>query len=153
MRKPALIITGVVLGLFIVAGVLWVPGYDRAGVHPELLAIKEPVGSVKVYNYFDGGTLGLEIVDAQDKSFAFFLTMDRRGKAGSYPEFAAGYPDAFGEGGLASYPCSVDSRRFFAALVANHAELGYERNVWLERLRHTPLDIFRRWWFEKSYIK
>ena len=37
LRKPALIITGVVLGLFIVAGVLWIPGYNRRGVHPELL--------------------------------------------------------------------------------------------------------------------
>ena len=141
---------GVVLGLFIVRGVLWVPGVNRAGVHPALLAIKEPLRSATSYSYFDGGSVGLELVDASGKAFAFSLPVERPGEFPSYPVLVAGVR-AYTLPGGEKHPCSEDSRKFIAMLIDIYAERGVDRQFCLQRLRNAPLDVVRRWWFIKTY--
>ena len=150
LRKPALIITGVVLGLFIVVGVLWVPGHNRAGVHPALLAIEEPVMSLKAGFYFDGGTIALEIVDARGKAFAFFLPVEQRGNVSFYPNLVVGaYHRPVME--EAKQPLSEDSRRFLAMLIDKYADQGIDRHFCLEALRNSSRDKLRMWWYVETY--
>ena len=146
IRKPAIIVTGVVLGLFIVAGVLWIPGYDRAGVHPALLAIEEPLQSARGYYYFDGGSIGLELVDARGQPVAVALPVKRVGKDVTYPNLLVGTTHSSRPGGV-SYPCSEDSRRFIAMLIDKYADEGIDRGFCLQHLRNAPLDVLRRIWY------
>ena len=146
MRKPALVITGVVLGLFIVAGVLWVPGYDRAGVHPELLAIEEPLQRADVSNGWEGGVT-MHLVDRRGNSSDIHLQAIKQGESVTYPIFSA---ESSTLGKRVKHPCSVDSRRFLATLIDKYAKLGHDRHVALQSLRNAPLDALRRWWSKKT---
>ena len=150
MRKYALIIIGVVLGLFIVAGVLWVPGYDRAGVHPARLAIEEPLQSAKAHHYIGDGSQGLELVDARGKAHAFSLLPERRG-GGSFfvGQMFLGVSHWSQPGGV-HQPCSEDSQRYLAILIDKYAGEGFDRHFCLWRLRNAPLDRLRRWWYFKT---
>ena len=143
MRKPALIITGVVLGLFIMAGVLWIPGYDRAGVHPKLLAFEEPIQQAWADN-FPTGDLGVTIRDARSRYVPFYLKAEQEGESVFYPEFMI---DGTSVGEGVNYPLSKDSRMFLAGLIDKYAKQGQDRHDGLERLRDAPLDTLRRWWF------
>ena len=137
---------GVVFGLFIVAGVLWVPGYNRAGVHPELLAIEEPLQSATAHYYFDGGSIGLELVDARGQPVVLALPVKRMGEKVTYPQLLVGTTHSSRPGGV-SYPCSEDSRRYMAMLIDKYAEEGVDRHFCLQQLRTAPLDVLRRIWY------
>ena len=116
MRKPCLIITGVVLGVFIIAGMLWVPGYNRAGVHPALLAIEEPLRHADAHYFLTGGTIAVGFVDARGQKFEFFLPPEYIGNEKTYQELVVGRfvgsrPDAV------KHSCSEDSRKYVAMLL------------------------------------
>ncbi len=150
MRKQTRIIIGVVLGLFIVAAVLWIPGYDRAGVHPELLAVEEPLQDAIASYFLDGGSIGLALVDARGQTSVFTLPVKDVGGEPTYPEIIVGVTDGRGRSGV-NHPCSGDSHKFIAMLIDKYAESGRERENCLEVLRNAPRDRLRRCWFQLTH--
>ena len=149
MWKPALIVTGVVLGLLIVAGLLWTPGYNRAGVHPTLLAIEEPLQSATAY--FDETGHYLSATDARGVEFHIYLPPDHKGSTLGYPrEFVSSNSYPALTGGI-RHTCSNDSRKFLAQLIDGYVLDTLDRHECLRRLRNAPFDALRRWWLEKTF--
>ena len=147
MRKRALIITGVVLGLLIVAGLLWTPGYNRAGVHPALLAIEEPLRHADARYILNGGTVVVGFVDARGQRFEFFLPPEFTGSEKTYPELVVGRwlgsrPDAV------KHPCSEDSRKYVAMLLDKYMAPDSEKGLCVRELRNPLLERLGKWWFK-----
>jgi len=73
--KKIIFLSGVVL---IVAGVLFivfqpVPKYDIQQVHPRLRILQQPFQSVKAFFFWDGGSIGIEIVDRDGRREEFAI--------------------------------------------------------------------------------
>ena len=145
-KKRLILWFGIILGLLVALIFLGlrVPRYNPAGVHPDLLALKEPFRSVKAGYYFDGGSIGVEIQDAEGKDLRLALPVDHR-----YSRLFFGKTHLSERGAVAvEVPLSEDSKRFIAEIIDTHAERGWDRNWALFYFRKAPVDRFRVWWDE-----
>lgn len=137
-----------VLSVFVI---FRVPGYNRAGVLPELLSLQTPMTLVKAHNYFDGGSIGVEITDAAGRSMLLALPCQKAGgpppdgAKRNYSRLFVGSLHISKPGGVL-VECSEDSKRFIAELIDRHGQPGWDRNFVLFYLRHQPVDRWRVWW-------
>ena len=148
-KKRLILWFGIILGLLVALIFLGlrVPRYNPAGVHPDLLALKEPFGSVKAFYYFDGGSIGVEILDAAGKDLRLALPVNHR-----YSRLFFGKTHLSERGAVvAEVPFSEDSKRFIAEIIDTYAERGADRNWALLYLRKAPVDRLRVWWEEISF--
>ena len=137
-----------VLSVFVI---FRVPGYNRAGVLPELLSLQTPMTLVKAHNYFDGGSIGVEITDAAGRSMLLALPCQKaggpppNGAMGNYSRLFIGTLHLSKPGGV-PVECSEDTKQFIADLVDRYGQSGCNRNSVLYYLRHKPVDRLRKWW-------
>jgi len=156
MIKRNSIISAVVLLAAVLTALVWLlvfylPGYDRARVHPDLLALKQPFSSVKAHYYFDGGSIGVELTDATGRKqrLALPCAVDGRpppnGQKGNYSRLLIGTLHHSRPGGV-PVEFTEDSKRFIAEIIDKDVDQGWDR-VWaLNYLRHERLDRLRVWW-------
>ena len=151
MQKIVLGFISVLLTLALLAWVLLrIPNYNIKGVHPALLVIKQPVSSATAHYYFDGGSIGLELIDSDGKSLAFALPVKKTNSSRQvYRELVTGVTHSSKSGGV-THPCSEDSRRFVAMLIDKYADQGIDRMLCLNHLRDAHIDRLRTWWFRRT---
>jgi len=122
------------------------PGYDLQQVHPELRTLQEPCVRARASYFFDGGSIGLEIVDGSGRNLKLALPTNGMDEANrSYPRLFLGAVHSTKPGAV-EVPCTEDSRRFIAHLIDRYAERNFDRDHCLYYLRGTPADRIKIWW-------
>jgi hypothetical protein len=68
MKWKRLLVTCFIAGLLIaISLLLFGRFYVRSGVHPDLRSLNLPLQRIRAHYYFDGGSLGMELVDRDGK--------------------------------------------------------------------------------------
>ena len=125
-----------------VTGVLcWPTGnYDITKVHPKLSSLSMPCRYVASYYYLDGGSLGIRIVDGNDRVVEMTLPVSSDGIE-KYPRLFLGatYID---KPGAVEVDFTEDTRRMLCEILENSRDCG----VALIALRGLPKDYAHLIW-------
>ncbi len=142
--KPVIIACVLILGTVMAA--IWFSSrtpYDLAKVHPELRELRQPFQSVQPHSYFDGGSVGLSLVDAVGKKLDLAIPVN------TTPPYSKLY---FGATHLrlpgavpVEVPYTQDTRNYIITLMRDHGERGFDRDFALGYLSGTLWDKLRIW--------
>lgn len=134
MKKRRLLITFLVAALLLAASLLlfW-NHYDLSKVQPDLRVLNRPFQRVLAYYYFDGGSIGVEILDRDGTRCAlrlpeFYSSVDDTKYTSIYIG-ATSIPK-----GASPRPLDIDTKRFLIEVI-DGSEPGLDRDSALRSLR------------------
>ena len=125
-----------------VAAFLYTPSYKTSRVDPSLLALKQPYRSIKCAYYFDGGSVGIRIVD--DVGTELEACLKANFQSGAYDRLFIG-ETYWNEPGAVEVPYTEDNRLFLAEQIDRHTPYaidGDHSNALL-KMRGAPRDYLR----------
>lgn len=137
------------ISLAVIIPAVWIPlrppSYDPSNIHEVLKNVRLPCQWAKASYFFDGGSIGVELVDAESKNLKLALPVGNiEGDHKTYPRLFTGTVHTSKPGGV-EVPCGKDDRLFIANLIENYAEAGFDRDFSLLYLRGAPRDRLRLW--------
>lgn len=137
------------ISLAVIIPAAWIslraPDCDPSKIHEVLKNVRLPCQWAKASFFFDGGSIGVELVDAKGQNLKLALPVGGMEEGHrTYPRLFTGTVHTSKPGGVES-PCGKDDRLFISQLIENEAEAGFDRNFSLLYLRGAPRDRLRLW--------
>ena len=120
------------------------PSHDLNRVEPRLRALQQPYQSVKTSYYFDGGSVGVEIVDREGKREQFAIPA-HLGETGQYTKVFVGAmydrkPSAV------EVSDSEQTKRMLIHVLESMPQRTSDDDVCLRVLRRRPNDYLYWYW-------
>ena len=137
-RTHALVILIAILPVFIFC--LPMPNRSRKGIDPSLKTMKYPLKKVVVEYYFDGGSVGLLVVDADGKTNEFALPVSYSGSKRQYTNFHAGELWLNRTNISLAEPLDDRTRRYLFYLMEVKGKRDAHRTLALLYMRGAPRD-------------
>jgi hypothetical protein len=127
--------------VFIGVVFLWPsPCYDLPNVHPELRALQKPYKKVTPTFFLDGGSVGVSIVDANDKQLKLALTIySNQNAQAKFQDLWIGDTYAH-RGSSVKVPFTEDSKQFIIEMVQRYGDDQSNTDIVLLTLRANPRD-------------
>lgn len=141
-KRPGLCVFGAAVALLIFALAMESP-VDLSRVHPRLSALKQPYRSVETSYYLDGGSIGVQITDADGQMVECVMPVSTNRNA-PYPSVWLGTMKP-GNSLTNGVPLSdpIESKKFLLKAVANSRPTTGDGVIAMIRARGWPKDYAR----------